>query len=140
MSWPAVPRIVATMAIPVIRCDWITSRIDRVSKRRTNSSSTKTAPAIGELNAVASPAPAPAATGRIAIYYGAADTYTAVAFTQVDELLAQVPLFSHTTVDRQPVRDLVADEAILAAAAVRDAGLLALLAGWLMWTGVITPL
>jgi beta-1,4-mannooligosaccharide/beta-1,4-mannosyl-N-acetylglucosamine phosphorylase len=26
-------------------------------------------------------------TGRIAIYYGAADTYTAVAFTQVDELL-----------------------------------------------------
>jgi len=30
---------------------------------------------------------ADAATGRIAIYYGAADTYTAVAFTQVDELL-----------------------------------------------------
>ncbi|MCK5797835.1 MAG: glycoside hydrolase family 130 protein [Deltaproteobacteria bacterium] len=28
-----------------------------------------------------------AQTGRIAIYYGAADTYTAVAFTQVDELL-----------------------------------------------------
>ncbi len=28
-----------------------------------------------------------AETGRIAIYYGAADTYTAVAFTQVDELL-----------------------------------------------------
>ena len=27
-------------------------------------------------------------TGRIAIYYGAADTYTAVAFAQVDELLA----------------------------------------------------
>ena len=26
-------------------------------------------------------------TGRIAIYYGAADTYTAVAFTQVDELI-----------------------------------------------------
>jgi beta-1,4-mannooligosaccharide/beta-1,4-mannosyl-N-acetylglucosamine phosphorylase len=26
-------------------------------------------------------------TGRIAIYYGAADTYTAVAFTQIDELL-----------------------------------------------------
>jgi beta-1,4-mannooligosaccharide/beta-1,4-mannosyl-N-acetylglucosamine phosphorylase len=26
-------------------------------------------------------------TGRIAIYYGAADTYTAVAFTQVDEML-----------------------------------------------------
>jgi beta-1,4-mannooligosaccharide/beta-1,4-mannosyl-N-acetylglucosamine phosphorylase len=28
-----------------------------------------------------------AETGRIAIYYGAADTYTAVAFTQVDELI-----------------------------------------------------
>jgi beta-1,4-mannooligosaccharide/beta-1,4-mannosyl-N-acetylglucosamine phosphorylase len=28
-----------------------------------------------------------AATGRIAVYYGAADTYTAVAFTLVDELL-----------------------------------------------------
>ncbi len=28
-----------------------------------------------------------AATGRIAIYYGAADTYTALAFAQVDELL-----------------------------------------------------
>ncbi len=28
-----------------------------------------------------------AATGRIAIYYGAADTYVAVAYTQVDELL-----------------------------------------------------
>jgi beta-1,4-mannooligosaccharide/beta-1,4-mannosyl-N-acetylglucosamine phosphorylase len=28
-----------------------------------------------------------APTGRIAIYYGAADTYTAVAFTQVDELI-----------------------------------------------------
>ena len=27
-------------------------------------------------------------TGRIAIYYGAADTYTAIAFTQVDELIA----------------------------------------------------
>ena len=27
-----------------------------------------------------------AATGRIAIYYGAADTYTAVAFCQIDEL------------------------------------------------------
>jgi len=26
-------------------------------------------------------------SGRIAIYYGAADTYTAVAFTRVDELL-----------------------------------------------------
>ncbi|PIE20000.1 MAG: glycosylase [Proteobacteria bacterium] len=30
---------------------------------------------------------ADAATGRIAIYYGAADTYTALAFCQVDELL-----------------------------------------------------
>lgn len=29
-----------------------------------------------------------APTGRIAIYYGAADTYSAVAFTQVDELIA----------------------------------------------------
>jgi beta-1,4-mannooligosaccharide/beta-1,4-mannosyl-N-acetylglucosamine phosphorylase len=29
-------------------------------------------------------------TGRIAIYYGAADTYTAVAFCQVDELLDQL--------------------------------------------------
>ncbi len=28
-----------------------------------------------------------AATGRITIYYGAADTYTALAFCQVDELL-----------------------------------------------------
>jgi beta-1,4-mannooligosaccharide/beta-1,4-mannosyl-N-acetylglucosamine phosphorylase len=28
-----------------------------------------------------------AASGRIAIYYGAADTYTAIAFTQVDELI-----------------------------------------------------
>jgi beta-1,4-mannooligosaccharide/beta-1,4-mannosyl-N-acetylglucosamine phosphorylase len=28
-----------------------------------------------------------AATGRIAVYYGAADTYTAIAFTQADELL-----------------------------------------------------
>jgi beta-1,4-mannooligosaccharide/beta-1,4-mannosyl-N-acetylglucosamine phosphorylase len=28
-----------------------------------------------------------AATGRIAIYYGAADTYTALAFCQVDELI-----------------------------------------------------
>ena len=26
-------------------------------------------------------------TGRIAIYYGAADTYTGIAFTQVDELI-----------------------------------------------------
>jgi beta-1,4-mannooligosaccharide/beta-1,4-mannosyl-N-acetylglucosamine phosphorylase len=30
---------------------------------------------------------ADAATGRIAIYYGAADTYTAIALTRVDELL-----------------------------------------------------
>ena len=29
-----------------------------------------------------------AATGRIAIYYGAADTYTALAFCQIDEVLA----------------------------------------------------
>ena len=28
-----------------------------------------------------------AETGRIAIYYGAADTYTAVAYTKVDELI-----------------------------------------------------
>jgi beta-1,4-mannooligosaccharide/beta-1,4-mannosyl-N-acetylglucosamine phosphorylase len=28
-----------------------------------------------------------APSGRIAIYYGAADTYTAIAFTQVDELI-----------------------------------------------------
>jgi beta-1,4-mannooligosaccharide/beta-1,4-mannosyl-N-acetylglucosamine phosphorylase len=28
-----------------------------------------------------------AATGRIALYYGAADTYTAIAFCQVDELI-----------------------------------------------------
>jgi beta-1,4-mannooligosaccharide/beta-1,4-mannosyl-N-acetylglucosamine phosphorylase len=28
-----------------------------------------------------------AATGKIAIYYGAADTYTAVAFCQVDEVI-----------------------------------------------------
>ena len=33
---------------------------------------------------------ADAASGRIAIYYGAADTYTAVAFTQVDELIAHL--------------------------------------------------
>ena len=30
---------------------------------------------------------ADADTGRIAIYYGAADTYTGIAFTQVDELI-----------------------------------------------------
>lgn len=29
-------------------------------------------------------------TGRIAIYYGAADTYTAIAFTQVDELIEHI--------------------------------------------------
>ena len=29
-----------------------------------------------------------APTGRIAVYYGAADTYTSIAFCQVDELLA----------------------------------------------------
>jgi beta-1,4-mannooligosaccharide/beta-1,4-mannosyl-N-acetylglucosamine phosphorylase len=31
-----------------------------------------------------------AETGRIALYYGAADTYTAVAFTQVDELIKYI--------------------------------------------------
>lgn len=31
-----------------------------------------------------------APTGRIAIYYGGADTYTAIAFAQVDELLASI--------------------------------------------------
>jgi beta-1,4-mannooligosaccharide/beta-1,4-mannosyl-N-acetylglucosamine phosphorylase len=31
-----------------------------------------------------------APTGRIAIYYGAADTYTAIAFAQVDEILAHI--------------------------------------------------
>lgn len=31
-----------------------------------------------------------AETGRIAVYYGAADTYTAVAFTQVDELIKYI--------------------------------------------------
>jgi len=31
-----------------------------------------------------------AETGRIAIYYGAADTFTAIAFTQVDELIAYI--------------------------------------------------
>jgi beta-1,4-mannooligosaccharide/beta-1,4-mannosyl-N-acetylglucosamine phosphorylase len=31
-----------------------------------------------------------AGTGRIVIYYGAADTYTAIAFTQLDELLAHL--------------------------------------------------
>jgi beta-1,4-mannooligosaccharide/beta-1,4-mannosyl-N-acetylglucosamine phosphorylase len=31
-----------------------------------------------------------AETGRIAIYYGAADTYTAIAFAQVDELLSYI--------------------------------------------------
>jgi beta-1,4-mannooligosaccharide/beta-1,4-mannosyl-N-acetylglucosamine phosphorylase len=38
---------------------------------------------------------ADAATGRIAIYYGAADTYTAVAFLQVDELLEHLRHNSH---------------------------------------------
>ena len=33
---------------------------------------------------------ADAATGRIAIYYGAADTVVAMAFTQVDELIAHI--------------------------------------------------
>ena len=37
-----------------------------------------------------------AATGRIAIYYGAADTYTAIAFTQVDELIAFIKSNSQT--------------------------------------------
>jgi beta-1,4-mannooligosaccharide/beta-1,4-mannosyl-N-acetylglucosamine phosphorylase len=31
-----------------------------------------------------------AATGRIAVFYGAADTYCALAFTQVDELIDYV--------------------------------------------------
>jgi beta-1,4-mannooligosaccharide/beta-1,4-mannosyl-N-acetylglucosamine phosphorylase len=31
-----------------------------------------------------------AATGRMAVYYGAADTYVAVAYTQVDELVAHI--------------------------------------------------
>lgn len=35
-----------------------------------------------------------AATGKIAVYYGAADTYTAIAFTQVDELLDYIKLNS----------------------------------------------
>jgi beta-1,4-mannooligosaccharide/beta-1,4-mannosyl-N-acetylglucosamine phosphorylase len=30
------------------------------------------------------------ATGRLAIYYGAADTYTAIAYAQVDEIIAYV--------------------------------------------------
>lgn len=33
-------------------------------------------------------------TGRIAIYYGAADTYTAIAFTQVDELIDYIKINS----------------------------------------------
>jgi beta-1,4-mannooligosaccharide/beta-1,4-mannosyl-N-acetylglucosamine phosphorylase len=37
-----------------------------------------------------------APTGRIAIYYGAADTYTAVAFAQVDELIAHIKANSET--------------------------------------------
>lgn len=35
-------------------------------------------------------------SGRIAIYYGAADTYTAIAFTQVDELLDYIKSNSET--------------------------------------------
>jgi beta-1,4-mannooligosaccharide/beta-1,4-mannosyl-N-acetylglucosamine phosphorylase len=35
-------------------------------------------------------------TGRIVIYYGAADTYTAVAFAQVDELLDYIKNNSET--------------------------------------------
>ncbi len=35
-----------------------------------------------------------AETGRIAIYYGAADTYTAIAFTQVDELITYIKMNS----------------------------------------------
>ncbi len=35
-------------------------------------------------------------TGRIAIYYGAADTYTAIAFTQVDELIDYIKNNSET--------------------------------------------
>ena len=39
---------------------------------------------------------ADAPTGRIAIYYGAADTYTALAFCQVDELIAYLKANSET--------------------------------------------
>jgi beta-1,4-mannooligosaccharide/beta-1,4-mannosyl-N-acetylglucosamine phosphorylase len=44
---------------------------------------------VGDVPNVAFPCAAltDAATGRIAIYYGAADTVTALAFTQVDELI-----------------------------------------------------
>jgi beta-1,4-mannooligosaccharide/beta-1,4-mannosyl-N-acetylglucosamine phosphorylase len=35
-----------------------------------------------------------AASGRIALYYGAADTYTALAFTQIDELIPFVKMNS----------------------------------------------
>ncbi|HUI09416.1 MAG TPA: glycoside hydrolase family 130 protein [Bacteroidota bacterium] len=37
-----------------------------------------------------------APTGRVAVYYGAADTYTAIAFTQVDDLLAYLKENSET--------------------------------------------
>ena len=37
-----------------------------------------------------------APTGRVAVYYGAADTYTAIAFTQVDELLTYLKENSET--------------------------------------------
>jgi beta-1,4-mannooligosaccharide/beta-1,4-mannosyl-N-acetylglucosamine phosphorylase len=37
------------------------------------------------------------ATGRIAVYYGAADTYLAIAYTQVDELLDWLRETSHLT-------------------------------------------
>ena len=35
-------------------------------------------------------------TGRIAIYYGAADTYVGLAFTQVDEVVAYIKAHSVT--------------------------------------------
>ena len=31
-----------------------------------------------------------APTGRIAVYYGAADTYTALAYAKIDELVAHI--------------------------------------------------
>lgn len=37
-----------------------------------------------------------AKSGRIAIYYGAADTYVALAFTKVDELVAYIKEHSVT--------------------------------------------
>ena len=36
-----------------------------------------------------------AETGRIAIYYGAADTYVAVAYTKIDELVRYTKANSH---------------------------------------------